>query len=376
MPKENAIVALVVGIEPPLVEPAAELLGKQPEGISIEFEGKQTALVVPGDRAAGMLQILDELRKMEMPAYVEVDPESKAITRLLIPLVVRVAEIGEAEEGDVSVALEISHAQHLLKRDNPDFGELLEALRAAEKENAWLIVAESDAHEIIDVRPSPRPAGPPAPGEAELPKAVPGGLFGWVRDWFCKLFRCWCCLTLKQAQQLFDTMAATSCDPLTVPAPCIPFLYPEDGCWARAHEMCRLMIAAGARPKKVWIYHSPGNVLHVDTANSPNCYVNWGWHVAPTLCVRKFWWFFCRSREVVIDPSLFDGPVSKAVWKNIQNDPGAQLVDSTAAVYYRTSGGSVTYDNDYSQTNYYLSVYRLQLQNRALNFGPPPYPCP
>ena len=95
MPKENAIVALVVGIEPPLVEPAADLLGKRPEGVSVEFEGKQTALVMPGDRAAGMLQILDELRKMEMPAYVEVDPETKAITRLLIPLVVRVAEVAE-----------------------------------------------------------------------------------------------------------------------------------------------------------------------------------------------------------------------------------------------------------------------------------------
>ena len=63
----------------------------------------------------------------------------------------------------------------------------------------------------------------------------------------------------------------------------ISWLYPDDGCWGRAHEMCRLMINAGAHPRKVWIYGK----LHTLTKNNPNCFVNWGWHVAPTLCVRK-----------------------------------------------------------------------------------------
>jgi hypothetical protein len=41
------------------------------------------------------------------------------------------------------------------------------------------------------------------------------------------------------------------------------------------------MIADGAQPKKVWIQ---GN-LNVNSQNKPNCLVQWGWHVAPTLQV-------------------------------------------------------------------------------------------
>jgi hypothetical protein len=48
-------------------------------------------------------------------------------------------------------------------------------------------------------------------------------------------------------------MAATTCNPLTIPPPCIPFMFPDDGCWGRAHEMCRLMIAVGEQPNKIWI---------------------------------------------------------------------------------------------------------------------------
>jgi hypothetical protein len=163
-------------------------------------------------------------------------------------------------------------------------------------------------------------------------------------------------------------MNATSCDPLTVPAPCIPFLYPDDGCWGRAHEMCRLMINMGRKPKKVWIQ---GN-LNVPTRNNPTCHVGWGWHVAPTLCVRGPG--FCKHKEMVIDPSLFTTPVSKSTWKGVQGDPDATLTDSAASIFYLW--GNIT-DPTYVQTNQVLATYRLQLQNRAIQQGPPPYAnCP
>ena len=161
-------------------------------------------------------------------------------------------------------------------------------------------------------------------------------------------------------------MSATTCDPLTVPPPCIPFLYPDDGCWARAHEMCRLMINVGVTPRKVWIR----GALHPATRNNPACSVGWGWHVAPTVCVRG-WWFF-NTQDMVIDPSLFTTPVSKAQWKAIQNDPSATLTDTDASDYW--FGAT---DPTYTDTNYYLNLYRLQLQARALQQGPPPYAnCP
>ena len=161
-------------------------------------------------------------------------------------------------------------------------------------------------------------------------------------------------------------MNATSCSPLTVPAPCIPFLYPDDGCWARAHEMCRLMINMGLSPRKVWIQGS----LHVSTKNNPTCSVYWGWHVAPTLCVRCPYIFL--TQRMVIDPSLFTTPVSEATWKGVQGDPMATLTDSDASDYL---WGAT--DPNYVQTNQKLAYYRLQLQNRAIQQGPPPYAnCP
>ena len=364
MPNQNAIVGLVDRIEPPVEKQSAEeLFRKNPDGFSIVFEGGQTARLYPGDRAAGRLHILEQLRQMRAPVYVEVRPENGEITLLLIPLVTRVAAISETGADEIKVEFLLSHARHLLKRNNPDFGQLLETLRAARESNAWLVVTETDEHEIIDARPSPHEPKLPEV-TPERPRDRPGRFRRFCRRWF----GCLCCVSARRAQQLFDLCSATTCDPLTVPPPCIPFLYPDDGCWARAHEMCRLMIAAGAKPKKVWI---DGN-LHTLTKNHPQCYVDWGWHVAPTICVRRR---FCRVELMVIDPSLFTTPVSKATWKSVQGDASATLTDTAATVYWRNV---IPTDPTYSDTNFRLQYYRLQLQNRSMQpAGPPPYAfCP
>ncbi|HMF90724.1 MAG TPA: protein-glutamine glutaminase family protein [Candidatus Angelobacter sp.] len=364
MPNPNALVGLVGRIDPPVEKlSVTEYLRKYPGGVAVVLEGEQTARLLPGDRTAGMLEILEQLRQLRAPVYLEVRPESKEITRLLIPLVTRVSNVSESG-ADFEVDLQASHARHQVKRKNPDFAQLLETLRAAREKNATLIVTEADDHEIIDARPSEvesnlRPGAIPTPGK-EGP--------GWFRRLCRRWFGCLCCVTPKRAQELFDLCSATTCNPLTVPAPCIPFLYPDDGCWARAHEMCRLMIAAGAKPRKVWI----DGKLRVNTKNNPNCFVKWGWHVAPIICVRRR--RFGQSENMVIDPSLFTTPVTEATWKGVQGDPNATLTETAASVYWRNA---IPTDPNYVDTNFRLAFYRLQLKNRSLQFGPPPYAfCP
>jgi hypothetical protein len=133
--------------------------------------------------------------------------------------------------------------------------------------------------------------------------------------------------------------------------------------------MCRLMIAQGLGPRKVWIQGS----LHVNTRNNPQCFVHWGWHVAPTLCVRGSRRFEIQS--MVIDPSLFMTPVTTAGWKAVQGDPYATLTDTDASVYQYVRG--ITTDPTYAETNADLAYWRLQLQARAVQQGPPPYAnCP
>jgi hypothetical protein len=132
--------------------------------------------------------------------------------------------------------------------------------------------------------------------------------------------------------------------------------------------MCRLIIDMGLSPNKVWI---EGN-LRVDTKNNPKCFVEWGWHVAPTICVRGPGIFV--RRDLVIDPSLFDTPVTKTTWKGVQSDPSATLTDTDGSIYWLWTNGT---DPAYTDTNYYLNKYRLALQARAVQQGPPPYAnCP
>jgi hypothetical protein len=365
MPNQNAIVGLVGKIDPQVEKlRPAEFWRQNPDGVSIEFEGDQTARLFPGDRAAGMLQILEQLRQMRAPVYVELRPETREIIRLLIPLVTRVTAMSEARGEEVRVELQLSHAVHRLVTANPDFTQLLETLRSALEEKSWLVVTETDEHEIIDARPSLHEPHLPEVETSERRRDRPG----WFRRVWLRCFGCFCCVSPRRAQQLFDLCSATTCNPLTVPPPCIPFLYPDDGCWARAHEMCRLMIAAGAKPKKVWI----DGHLHTLTKNNPQCFVGWGWHVAPTICVRHR---FRQVETMVIDPSLFTTPVSKTTWKSVQGDPSATLTDTAATVYWRNA---IPTDPNYVDTNFRLQYYRLQLQNRSQQAaGPPPYAfCP
>ena len=366
MPRKNAIVATIEGIEPSVDRPPAEMGAEAGEGFSIRLEGDQTARLPAGARAAGMLAVLESLRQIDAPVYIELEPDTDRISRLLVPTRATVKAIEDRGE-EVEVELEISHARHVLRRSNPDFEELLATLQKAREEKGWVVVTGEEDHEIIDVRLSTK-----APPDIEIgpPPKRP-----WYKCLFLWFWCLWRCMSKKRAKDLFDQLAATTCNPLTVPPPCIPFMYPDDGCWGRAHEMCRLLIAAGAKPRKVWIYHSPGNWLQASTRNHPNCYVQWSWHVAPTLCVRTG---FLSKTEMVIDPSLFTGPVTKPTWKGAQGDPGASLVDTSCSVFYRSSGGSTTTDPTYTQTNQVLATYRAALLNRSLSaVGPPPYAnCP
>jgi hypothetical protein len=374
MPNPNAVVSSVIRLEPPLDRAPDDLL-RAGRSLSVELEGGRRVRLDPADpRSAGFAQILDGLSKQRLPVYVEFDPGTLGITRLLIPHVTRIVGIRPIDDGVLGVDLERSHARHVLRRGAPDFDDLDRQLRDALRTGAPLILTENDAHEIIDVRAyTPGPEGPlppfPKPG---FPPRIPW-LWWWIRElldrvWHWRWWPWWWfrCVSATKAQQVFDAMHATSCNPLTVPVPCIPFLYPDDGCWARAHEMCRLMINMGLTPAKVWIQGS----LYVSTRNNPSCHVWWGWHVAPTLCVRGPSLF--QTEDMVIDPSLFTTPVSKATWKGVQGDPNATLTDTDASNYF---WGST--DPSYTDTNQQLAFYRLQLQNRALQQGPPPYAnCP
>ncbi|MBV9099251.1 MAG: hypothetical protein JO079_14460 [Frankiaceae bacterium] len=373
MPNPHAVVATTIQIERPT--------GEERAGDAVVSLGdRRIRLAASDSRSAGFTEVLEGLARLNHPVYAEIDPDTDTITRLLLPKVGRVLSVDESE-GELAVSMDTSHALLRIPAGD-DATELAATLRQARDDRRVVIVTADDSGQIIDARELP-------PGtEGALPPFVPVGPVErrpglvprrpWLRvwPWLWTVIRwpwCWwfCCISASRAQQVFDAMAGTSCDPLSCPAPCIPFKYPDDGCWGRAHEMCRLMIGMGLRPRKVWIDCSFGHRLHVATRNNPNCYVEWGWHVAPTLCVRS--WFPFAITTMVIDPSLFTTPVTEATWKGVQGDPAATLTPTGPEIFSHAGGT----DPNYTQSDSVLATYRLALLNRSNQIGPPPYAnCP
>jgi Glutaminase len=361
MPDQGSFVSTIrsIGVEDRTVPEALDAAG--PEGISIEFSnGAQVRLDSTKPRSRGIAEIMEELRTLGAPVYVETDQQG-VISAIWIPAVFLVQSLEMTREGDLVVGLIISHARHILRADQPHFNSFKDILSAAKVSATPVMVTVNGAGEIIDVREAPsdhpftlvppdhiQSAARPAEFEPSAPPTI----------------------SLDEAKRLFRLCANTTCNPKTILAPCIPFLYPRNGCWARAHEMYRLMSAQGSPPPwKLWNY---GN-LAVKTRNDPKCVVGWGWHVAPAVYVE----INGQNHFLVIDPSMFSEPVSWETWQNAQGDPTSALHTTEGTVFYRLEGGNNSYDPKYEATKRHLDLVRLEWKNMIINDGPPPYAkCP
>lgn len=84
----------------------------------------------------------------------------------------------------------------------------------------------------------------------------------------------------------------------------IAWNYKLDGCYARAHLMARRFEAEGVRVDKVWI---KGDLA------VPEAGIRWNFHVAPIVYVDDG---KGGNKKMVIDPSLFNKPVTVEEWDN------------------------------------------------------------
>jgi hypothetical protein len=158
-------------------------------------------------------------------------------------------------------------------------------------------------------------------------------------------------LSEAQAQRVFAELAAMKH---------IPFDYPDDCCYSRAHEMCRIMQQQGVDCRKVWNYghglSSKEASLTVETPNHPSGQVRWLYHVAPVVGVRGN---EGETKDMVLDPSMFDRPVDVQQWVDKQGDPSSTHEISQSNYYYRAPGGfGGQEDPDYTQTTKMLKEHR------------------
>ncbi len=139
----------------------------------------------------------------------------------------------------------------------------------------------------------------------------------------------------------------------------INFDYAKDGCYARAHEMTRVIKKwyphFQYKVYKIWAYSSTTSLR---TKSSNGCCLTWRYHVAPVLrCSTDLKWY-------VIDPSLSSKPLSVDEWSNMisscDNNKGAKpvLKYTPRDVYYRDKNNHIRlFDKLYSKTNCVLKHY-------------------
>lgn len=332
--------------------------GDLPDKVTVQFRGGQTAFLdMKNPRAVHWARRIDVLQRTNQPVYVEIDDETGVITNVRVPRRFTVERIDSGEHGNLLVRLRPSQAIHLLLRSDPNFDSMRDSLQAALANGSERLITETrDEHEIIDVRKPEE-----SPGESPGPETSPPPIDPPVSE--------------ARAGELFTNMTNRSCSPcdpsIDLPgAECISFLYPDDGCWIRAHIMCHLMrdpaMNPAEDPQKIWIDFSGGPI---PTANHPDCHVPWGWHVAPTLQVVQP----AGNETWVVDPSVSPAPEFKNAWRNRQ-DSSASLQEGPWTDYNRFGDGNGP-SVSLAQAHQYLQYYRGELFDRCQDLGPPPYSC-
>jgi hypothetical protein len=92
MPDPNAFAGAVERLSPPLQEVVAR--DGPPRFVEVAFrEGPAGLLDMTDPRAMTWARLLDEFARADEPAYVDIDPISRRITNLLIPLQVTVGAL-------------------------------------------------------------------------------------------------------------------------------------------------------------------------------------------------------------------------------------------------------------------------------------------
>jgi Glutaminase len=385
MADPNVIVGVIQSFQGPEEEPLSEMSSRsigdvlpRDHDVWLRFEGseRRARLDQTDPRAWLYASIAQDLHDNKRPIFVEVAPDlesRRAVTHMSAPMVVRVKRIRLLSSGRVEVFFQPSVAPYTLVTSHPNYGEMLDLLNEAKRVESFVLVVSQQRFREISYVGRADTTFEPFGGVHKAPK-VPdilkseGEIIATLEP-----------VNLNRALDLFRKMREMGCDSAGTGA-CTPFNYPDDGCHARAHHMCEVMLKKeNVRSAKVWLYGSGAsadrNTLNPETANHPHCAVVWRYHVAPVLRVEV------QGSQVwrVIDPSLFDsqgGLPSPTDWKDRQRDADAHFIFTEAGVYDQFDEGVVQsgdWDPQFARVPSGLVEYRQYLRSRIDWCGPPPY---
>jgi hypothetical protein len=185
------------------------------------------------------------------------------------------------------------------------------------------------------------------------------GLGGWVMEVLLHDQPETQSVSTDEATRLFNELAGATFTTTSGDQAPIPFHYPPDGCYARAHIMMQLLTEKGYASRKVFAVSrtaSGGGGLRVatdyagDVAVGEEPAVRWWYHVAPIIQVTQD---DGSTVDMVIDPSMTSGPIAISQWTGMMSNETfenmtvgevEQLVQSSGGEY--PSGRSIVYTAD------------------------------
>jgi hypothetical protein len=203
------------------------------------------------------------------------------------------------------------------------------------------------AHPTSPEPAPPKPALAPAPAPPKLPPPPPG------------------VATKAQADALFKELAARKD---------IPFDYPVDCCYTRAHVMSRQAESKGLTTQKLWYFDKDWGTQGMNASLRPRKPdgssvvfpdetgtqrpVQWVYHVAPLIKVQQG---DGSIQERVLDPSVSDRPLSKVEWKAIQGTPAGayEEITDSSAYFSNNKHGIRQEDPDLSISRDQLARHRI-----------------
>ena len=293
-------------------------------------------------------RVLTLLASIEHPLRAELAVDGTVLS-LSVPHVGRVIALFPAEGGWVSVHVSSCASPLRLRRGSM----LLAPLEAALRAKTPLIVSTTDDHEIVAVQDGTHTEGVrrhALTGADVIPTLT--------------------IVTPERAQELFDAMLQQSCPIPSGFEDCIPFLLPDNGCWARAERMCDLLGASQVEAGKLWVFGG----LKTRTENRSDCRAEWIYHVAPVVRVDTG-----EADLLVLDPSVFCRVQTTEAWLEALGDTRAvcQLTDRT--VYFQTEPDDGIEERP-GKMSADLKELLAWLLCRSIEKGAPPYarcrPCP
>ena len=133
-------------------------------------------------------------------------------------------------------------------------------------------------------------------------------------------------VTMQTAKELFTELAGATFETSSGVQSPIPFHYPVDGCYDRAHVMAQLLTEKGYASEKVFAISrksggKPGLRVPTDYADDnmsagQQPAVQWWYHVAPIIKVQNN---KGQVAEMVIDPSMTNQPITIDQWTGMMS---------------------------------------------------------